>query len=108
MTIICPSVIIDCKATPAIFSLSLHDALPISPRRPVDHHRQRQQVTRSTLPAVPQLEDLDRKSTRLNSSHPSNSYAVSCLKKNTSPNLTIHAPTNYQYNYFNNISLHVF
>src|SRR5690348_17521107 len=27
------------------------------------------------------LEDLDRKSTRLNSSHPSISYAVFCLKK---------------------------
>src|SRR5438876_1447969 len=29
------------------------------------------------------IADLDRKSTRLNSSHPSNSYAVVCLKKKT-------------------------
>src|SRR6266487_4964481 len=29
----------------------------------------------------------DRKSTRLNSSHPSNSYAVFCLKKKTEPHL---------------------
>src|SRR5690348_17428962 len=31
---------------------------------------------------------LDRKSTRLNSSHPSISYAVFCLKKKKIPNLT--------------------
>src|SRR5206468_10915365 len=34
----------------------------------------------STLPR-PQLEELDRKSTRLNSSHDQISYAVFCLKK---------------------------
>src|SRR5580704_17317393 len=32
--------------------------------------------------SIPRSEPLDRKSTRLNSSHPSNSYAVFCLKKN--------------------------
>src|SRR5690348_17389600 len=32
-------------------------------------------------PGQPQLLQADRKSTRLNSSHPSNSYAVFCLKK---------------------------
>src|SRR5690625_5530374 len=31
------------------------------------------------------LDDLDRKSTRLNSSHVAISYAVFCLKKNTQP-----------------------
>src|SRR5690348_17831180 len=41
------------------------------------------------VPEVPEdlkpllAEDKDRKSTRLNSSHPSISYAVFCLKKNT-------------------------
>src|SRR5699024_11717798 len=33
---------------------------------------------------------LDRKSTRLNSSHVSNSYAVFCLKKNTIMTINIH------------------
>src|SRR5438876_4639568 len=34
---------------------------------------------------------LDRKSTRLNSSHPSISYAVFCLKKKTNQAPTLHA-----------------
>src|SRR5690348_17888107 len=61
-----------------IYTLSLHDALPISVR--VDallgydgprHRGEREQ----------EEQDQDRKSTRLNSSHPSISYAVFCLKK---------------------------
>src|SRR5690348_18488588 len=59
-----------------IYTLSLHDALPISNlvriRGPVDD--------RSGVVRRP-LEHRDRKSTRLNSSHPSISYAVFCLKK---------------------------
>src|SRR5438876_3379797 len=35
---------------------------------------------------------LDRKSTRLNSSHPSISYAVFCLKKKMLADTTTHAP----------------
>src|SRR5438067_10443767 len=35
------------------------------------------------------LRKRDRKSTRLNSSHVSNSYAVFCLKKKTSPEPTV-------------------
>src|SRR2546426_5089682 len=67
-------------ATTEIYTLSLHDALPIW-------------ATESTLPgyfaannffnadpAAPQY-DPDRKSTRLNSSHLVISYAVFCLKK---------------------------
>src|SRR5271165_7471387 len=57
-------------ATTEIYTLSLHDALPISPIRwwlpPLWHWR--------SLPS-------DRKSTRLNSSHVKISYAVFCLKK---------------------------
>src|SRR5262247_4498199 len=60
-------------ATTEIYTLSLHDALPISPlgaraacRNP---HRDRPWRWR------------DRKSTRLNSSHLGISYAVFCLKK---------------------------
>src|SRR5689334_23616960 len=36
---------------------------------------------RHRLPGADEQLDLDRKSTRLNSSHSSNSYAVFCLKK---------------------------
>src|SRR6266508_5306990 len=36
---------------------------------------------RGTLPMAHYLTDLDRKSTRLNSSHVASSYAVFCLKK---------------------------
>src|SRR5947207_12226964 len=61
-------------ATTEIYTLSLHDALPICrpraahPRGPGSRH------PRPTCPA-------DRKSTRLNSSHTVISYAVFCLKK---------------------------
>src|SRR6516165_12310755 len=63
-------------STTEIYTLSLHDALPIRSRpaaapgrgwyAPPDHHY-------SPRP--------DRKSTRLNSSHSQTSYAVFCLKK---------------------------
>src|SRR2546430_13017707 len=60
-------------ATTEIYTLSLHDALPISAvRQGPGHHRQRHHPER--VPA-------DRKSTRLNSSHSQISYAVFCLKK---------------------------
>src|SRR5437868_15248521 len=65
-------------ATPEIYTLSLHDALPIScglggrPIRSSDRRR-----SRASLAASGE----DRKSTRLNSSHVSISYAVFCLKK---------------------------
>src|SRR5258708_16562465 len=63
-------------ATTEIYTLSLHDALPICPVRgarcPVQRHR-------GALPRGPSRRD--RKSTRLNSSHQIISYAVFCLKK---------------------------
>src|SRR6266487_6294972 len=60
-------------ATTEIYTLSLHDALPIL--------RARTWPARagSSPPRTPRTQD--RKSTRLNSSHPSISYAVFCLKK---------------------------
>src|SRR5690349_17238689 len=87
--------------------LSLHDALPISGDREqggvlvVDRRRDRERAGhgrdlrrpdaardhddlgpyRSGV-WVPQVAAIDRKSTRLNSSHVENSYAVLCLKKN--------------------------
>src|SRR5438309_4152852 len=63
-------------ATAEIYTLSLHDALPISicPSMPVRSSGRR--VVKS-----PFFSARDRKSTRLNSSHSSISYAVFCLKK---------------------------
>src|SRR3712207_8304880 len=80
-------------ATTDIYTLSLHDALPIlrvverraggeppedgdagaAARRVVEHGRAERR------PRV--VGDRDRKSTRLNSSHANISYAVFCLKK---------------------------
>src|SRR2546430_14755872 len=63
-------------ATTEIYTLSLHDALPIW-RRPGDERlaggRPRDRARRDAR--------ADRKSTRLNSSHSQISYAVFCLKK---------------------------
>src|SRR5258708_21624973 len=88
-------------ATTEIYTLSLHDALPIS----MDLARRHPEFTLSVLfvdirglnvfnetmgrAVVDQLiidisNRLDRKSTRLNSSHQIISYAVFCLKKKTS------------------------
>src|SRR5947209_18493037 len=70
-------------ATTEIYTLSLHDALPISF---VDQHFSRQLNARSGI-IINTGEDNylttaeDRKSTRLNSSHANISYAVFCLKK---------------------------
>src|SRR5579863_4153857 len=62
-------------ATTEIYTLSLHDALPISGRPGAARLRRPDRRQRG------QRRRADRKSTRLNSSHPSISYAVFCLKK---------------------------
>src|SRR5215510_15770839 len=65
-------------ATTEIYTLSLHDALPIC-IRPAAGSPCR---TPRRDPAGPaRRRDTDRKSTRLNSSHVAISYAVFCLKK---------------------------
>src|SRR5207253_8762021 len=97
-------------STTLLYTLSLHDALPIyraaivlrrslcpRPRRPTADRR-RCGLCRSDRSAGPVLQivpgrgniavpvdgvRLDRKSTRLNSSHVAISYAVFCLKKKT-------------------------
>src|SRR6266516_5587316 len=61
-------------ATTEIYTLSLHDALPISAGTTGTEPRNR--AISSTQP-----HSGDRKSTRLNSSHRTISYAVFCLKK---------------------------
>src|SRR5215207_10697120 len=64
-------------ATTEIYTLSLHDALPIRLGR-----RDHGQRDPDQLGAGHHLGDVaDRKSTRLNSSHEWISYAVFCLKK---------------------------
>src|SRR5689334_25342775 len=67
-------------ATTEIYTLSLHDALPIyaMPGRRIrrDHH-----VSTGGPEMLLRAFFTDRKSTRLNSSHSSISYAVFCLKK---------------------------
>src|SRR5438876_8640486 len=69
--------------TTEIYTLSLHDALPISPARAFDPARPlRPARSRQVRPGDSAAYCAgDRKSTRLNSSHPSISYAVFCLKK---------------------------
>src|SRR2546427_11993433 len=88
-------------ATTEIYTLSLHDALPIylrndpaqGPCHPVGRLDRDGPVGRSAPRAFPRREvrshragkcawrTPDRKSTRLNSSHSQISYAVFCLKK---------------------------
>src|SRR2546430_12325137 len=87
-------------ATTEIYTLSLHDALPIFPVavRP----RVEIGVSRVLVPAVVEMpaepaqdhrgQDCraeDRKSTRLNSSHSQISYAVFCLKKKKQTELDV-------------------
>src|SRR5438128_8814996 len=67
-----------------IYTLSLHDALPISRGRLAGGERARHVIdadVRLRAELVDHVEHRDRKSTRLNSSHGSISYAVFCLKK---------------------------
>src|SRR3712207_7402286 len=85
-------------ATTEIYTLSLHDALPILAKLPEGLRTQlgataadgaelsggewqRLAVARAFMRELPLLFVLDRKSTRLNSSHANISYAVFCLKK---------------------------
>src|SRR5690348_18461568 len=87
-------------ATTEIYTLSLHDALPIledgeSGRYVVQIGAEsvwlerlgdlrdggREAGQEEGQPLLGGVLELDRKSTRLNSSHPSISYAVFCLKK---------------------------
>src|SRR5206468_10709734 len=66
-------------ATAEIYTLSLHDALPISVEKlPVADVFARDA---DLLQQIGRRDVGDRKSTRLNSSHDQNSYAVFCLKK---------------------------
>src|SRR5437762_8779918 len=66
--------------TPEIYTLSLHDALPIFHAGVLE--KELLQKIKPFLKSIkPRPAVLDRKSTRLNSSHRCISYAVFCLKK---------------------------
>src|SRR3712207_6961816 len=88
-------------ATTEIYTLSLHDALPISVQGPgpvVDLHRLGELADDGPVLPVDDADaedaalgdQLDRKSTRLNSSHANISYAVFCLKKKKTPMHSFH------------------
>src|SRR3712207_8504127 len=99
-------------ATTEIYTLSLHDALPIWARDPQGRGRDarrprprqarglgdgRQELRdrrRRRRPRRSRARDRDRKSTRLNSSHANISYAVFCLKKKKKTNIHILSHTN--------------
>src|SRR5437870_8947272 len=82
-----PHIFFNATPTTEIYTLSLHDALPIYAagveHRARDHPddpfgREDQSVRAEAI--------IDRKSTRLNSSHVAISYAVFCLKKKNNRN----------------------
>src|SRR3712207_7236262 len=93
-------------ATTEIYTLSLHDALPISvnltpwrarrterdgvnPARPARVRHRGPRAARPARAGRGYEAILDRKSTRLNSSHANISYAVFCLKKKKKINISI-------------------
>src|SRR3712207_8518482 len=102
------SVFVNDTATTEIYTLSLHDALPIFGQRPVDllhgagvqravlvvageadddqGPARRGRAGRIESGRHPRGQPQDRKSTRLNSSHANISYAVFCLKNTTAQN----------------------
>src|SRR2546429_7383235 len=95
MSLIPPFFFFNDTATTEIYTLSLHDALPISTEPAPGGHaglsrgghqepasgRDRARLARRGASPV----DRDRKSTRLNSSHRHISYAVFCLEKKKQP-----------------------
>src|SRR3712207_7551231 len=85
-------------ATTEIYTLSLHDALPICAAGPLlrrQHHRHRRPAVAPPLLSTHLRPRLDRKSTRLNSSHANISYAVFCLKKKKKHRSTLHIMSQY-------------
>src|SRR3712207_6878377 len=109
MWIFCSFFFFNDTATTEIYTLSLHDALPISgdPDPPLPDAGPADQARRLVLilPRDALAAGLaarrvtgsrsvgDRKSTRLNSSHANISYAVFCLKKKKNENSILHTRT---------------
>src|SRR5258708_30228382 len=111
--VISPFFFFNDTATTEIYTLSLHDALPICYRFRLCHARgfcgntsdadaheeiSLQNVERPrerTSDPICFFAKRDRKSTRLNSSHQIISYAVFCLKKKKSTTLSTSYPENH-------------
>src|SRR3712207_8753766 len=87
-------------ATTEIYTLSLHDALPISAAVSASTAGRRAAAKAASADGTsPQCASsarasADRKSTRLNSSHANISYAVFCLKKKNTQNAAEHTDNN--------------
>src|SRR5699024_12399736 len=89
----CPF-LLNAKRSPNTYPLSLHDALPIlAATRAAMASVMAEESTAPSASSAPSAvlagEAEDRKSTRLNSSHVSISYAVFCLKKKTRADLAL-------------------
>src|SRR3712207_7199997 len=86
-----------------IYTLPLHDALPISSC--ISSHSESENTTRrsplaSLISLPPPSRYGDRKSTRLNSSHANISYAVFCLKKKKKKKTPTKIVTNIIHKYY--------
>src|SRR5256885_9751968 len=97
-------------ATTEIYTLSLHDALPISTEQEVEAT-----IRATSLPVKMQIFGQaqkaseafgDRKSTRLNSSHLVISYAVFCLKKKKKHNTTAASTSRHRHGGDSRIKAH--
>src|SRR5258707_4261033 len=94
-------------ATTEIYTLSLHDALPILLEMRREQAALRETAAEAERYAISLQEDChasrraavdaDRKSTRLNSSHANISYAVFCLKKKTTRDHSLLHETNLRF-----------
>src|SRR5438034_4012995 len=89
-------------ATTEIYTLSLHDALPISVEAADRDYRAFLERVRKENVEQASLMTVDRKSTRLNSSHTVISYAVFCLKKKKKKKKKITPITNNKKKEINN------
>src|SRR5690606_41810759 len=76
-------------ATTEIYTLSLHDALPILLIKHKDEYASKKDITKEEKSVQ---SGKDRKSTRLNSSHVKISYAVFCLKKKKNNGIVTNRP----------------
>src|SRR2546421_12705935 len=79
-------------ATTEIYTLSLHDALPISIATWMSARSRSWPGAGSPISRGASSSKADRKSTRLNSSHDQISYAVFCLKKKKKSSTTHQFP----------------
>src|SRR2546430_13569679 len=89
-------------ATTEIYTLPLHDALPISGTQTIPSSLELDAIGFFSTP-VPEpapwalLVMGDRKSTRLNSSHSQISYAVFCLKRRTEAGTAAQTASQYEF-----------